>query len=296
MPEPIYLQLPLLCRRLPHPKHKKFSDRISNSSKTPGFRNGRFCCILLTTYFSTIVLGSRMGSTSITTSSLYSHAEIHSPNLLNRRLGKLLKPPPPFINSHKPLCHPTLPFQRTKLHASSGHSHFLTQFCQSPSFSIPTSKLSHSDSSLSPQKFFSTFLSEKIIVFLIGSFIFMGCCKNRAAIALPAQTSSFSANMEDERDTQKRENEEEKMFEAVLEKDPRNVEALKVVLYGKMRRGKTKEAVKYVERLIDEEPDEVEWRLLMALCYETMGQLSKAKRLFKKILEERPLLLRALHV
>lgn len=123
----------------------------------------------------------------------------------------------------------------------------------------------------------------------------MGCCKNRAAIALPAQTSSSSANMEEERDTQKREREEEKMYEEVLEKDPRNVDALKVVLYGKMRRGKTKEAVKYVERLINEEPDEVEWRLLMALCYETMGQFSTAKRLFKKILEERPLLLRALH-
>lgn len=124
----------------------------------------------------------------------------------------------------------------------------------------------------------------------------MGCCKNRAAIALPAQTGSSSANMEEKRDTQKREREEEKMFEEVLEKDPRNVDALKVVLYGKMRRGKTKEAVKYVERLINEEPDEVEWRLLMALCYETMGQFSTAKRLFKKILEERPLLLRALHV
>ncbi|XP_059431706.1 protein SLOW GREEN 1, chloroplastic-like isoform X2 [Corylus avellana] len=221
-----------------------------------------------------------MGSTSIAAS-----------NLLTHRLGKSLKPPPPFINSpclHKPLCRPTLPFQQTKLHVSSGHS-------QSLSFSVPTSKVSHLDNSFSPQKFFSTFLSEKIVVFLIGSFIFMGFCKNRAAIALPAQTSSFSANMEEMRDTQKRESQEEKMYEELLEKDPRNVEALKVVLYGKMRRGKTKEAVKYVERLIDQEPDEVEWRLLMALCYETMGQLSKAKRLFEEILEKRPLLLRALH-
>ncbi|OMP02573.1 Tetratricopeptide-like helical [Corchorus olitorius] len=85
------------------------------------------------------------------------------------------------------------------------------------------------------------------------------------------------------------------MFEKVLEKEPRNVEALKVVLYGKMRRGKTKEAVECVEKLVDIEPNEVEWRLLQALCYETMGHLSKAKRLFKEILEERPLLLRALH-
>ncbi|CAN6442256.1 unnamed protein product [Victoria cruziana] len=62
-----------------------------------------------------------------------------------------------------------------------------------------------------------------------------------------------------------------------------------------MRSGKTKEAIKYVERLIEVQPDEVEWKLIQALSYELLGQLSKAKRLFKKILEERPLNLRALH-
>lgn len=86
------------------------------------------------------------------------------------------------------------------------------------------------------------------------------------------------------------------MYESILEKDPQNVEALKVILFKKIRMGKSKEAVKYVESLIDAEPDEVEWKLLLALCYETMGHLSKAKRLFKGILEESPLLIRALHV
>ena len=124
----------------------------------------------------------------------------------------------------------------------------------------------------------------------------MGCFRNGVAIALPAHTSSSSVNMEEKGDTLEGKTEEEDLSEKVLEKEPRNVEALKVVMYGKMRRGETKEAVKYVERLLDEEPDEVEWKLLMALCYETMGQLSKAKRLFKEILKERPLLLRALHV
>ncbi|KAJ1429749.1 Tetratricopeptide-like helical domain superfamily [Sesbania bispinosa] len=89
--------------------------------------------------------------------------------------------------------------------------------------------------------------------------------------------------------------EEEEMYEKILEKDPRNVEALKVILFGKIRRGKSKEAVKFVESLIDVEPNEVEWRLLLALCYETMGHLSKAKRLFREILGKRPLLVRALH-
>ncbi|KAF3781973.1 SLOW GREEN 1 protein [Nymphaea thermarum] len=88
---------------------------------------------------------------------------------------------------------------------------------------------------------------------------------------------------------------DEDLYMRLLERNPRDVEALKVVLYGRMRAGKTKEAIKYVERLIEVQPDEVEWKLIQALSYELLGQLSKAKRLFKKILEERPLNLRALH-
>ncbi|XP_030975674.1 protein SLOW GREEN 1, chloroplastic [Quercus lobata] len=232
---------------------------------------------------------------SITTCSLYSQTEIHYPRFLNHKLCKSPKSssPPPFI--HRPLYHPRLPFVLTKLHVSSRASHLLTPSSISPNFTTPTSKLSNLDYNLPPQKKFSDFLSEKIVLFLIGSFIFMGCFRNGVAIALPSQASSSSAKMEEKRDAHEGKIEEEDMYEKVLETEPRNVEALKVVLYEKMRRGKTKEAVKYVERLIDEEPDEVEWRLLMALCYETMGQLSKAKRLFKEILKERPLLLRALH-
>lgn len=135
------------------------------------------------------------------------------------------------------------------------------------------------------------------MVLLVGILTFMGCRKTGAAIALMAQTTSSAANMEEKIDTQKgKGDEEEEMWEKVLEKDPRNVDALKVVLYGKIKRGKPKEAVQYVERLIKEQPNEVDWRLLMAHCYEMMGQLSKAKRLFKEILEETPLLVRAIHV
>lgn len=123
----------------------------------------------------------------------------------------------------------------------------------------------------------------------------MGCLFTKPVIALPAQKSSVSQNMEEERDIRNERVEDEDMFLKILEKNPRDVEALKVVMYGKIRKGKTKEAVEYVERLIDVQPGEVEWRLLQALSYEMMGELSKAKRLFKEILEKRPLLLRALH-
>ncbi|KAK2996720.1 hypothetical protein RJ639_026055 [Escallonia herrerae] len=148
----------------------------------------------------------------------------------------------------------------------------------------------------SPQKQISKFFSEKITVVLLGSFLFMGGFNTRPILAQPVQESSYSENMEQKRDTQNGGCEHEDMYVRLLEENPKNVEALKVAFDAKMRRGKTKEAVEFVERLIDVEPKEVEWRLLQALCYEMLGQLSKAKRLFKDILKEKPLLLRALHV
>lgn len=132
--------------------------------------------------------------------------------------------------------------------------------------------------------------------FLIGTTFFIGFFSMRPALAIPAPTSSSSVNMAETSSTQSEEIEKEEFYQEILKKDPKNIEALMVVLYGKMRRGDTKEAIKYVERLIELEPEEVEWKLLLALSYETMGRLSTAKRMFKEILKQRPLLLRALHV
>lgn len=139
-------------------------------------------------------------------------------------------------------------------------------------------------------------LKEKAVIFLVGSVIFLGSFASnpRPSMALPGKMRA-SENLKEKRDVQMEKSEVEEMFEKLLEKEPRNVEALKVVLHGNMRRGRNKEALEFVNRLIDIEPNEVEWKLLQALCYELMGKLSTAKRLFKDILKERPLLLRALH-
>ncbi|XP_020097331.1 protein SLOW GREEN 1, chloroplastic isoform X1 [Ananas comosus] len=163
---------------------------------------------------------------------------------------------------------------------------------------------------------------EGAALFLVGSLLFLGRFHCRPALAVAnAPRSNFSAPLEEATSTQeakdgkgeedevheevsngaqegkeaKEEEDEVEMYERMLESNPRDVEALKIVLYGKMKKGKTKEAVKYVERLIELEPDEIEWRLLQALSYELVGNLSKAKKLFKEILKERPLLIRALH-
>ncbi|KAB2058034.1 hypothetical protein ES319_A11G207900v1 [Gossypium barbadense] len=212
---------------------------------------------------------------SIKASSFIYQTEFHTPKFPN------LKPPqtvsPLFTPSLKPN---NLSFQTTRLHSSYN----------------PISILPIKLPCVSPKTQFFNFFSEKVVVFLVGSFIFLGCFSAKPCLALPAQaTTSSRVNLEGKNETQKGKSEEEERYEKILEKEPRNVDALKVLLYGKIRRGKTQEAVECVEKLIDIEPDEVEWRLLQALCYEMMGQLSKAKRLFKEILEEIPLLLRALH-
>ncbi|XP_048437867.1 protein SLOW GREEN 1, chloroplastic isoform X2 [Pyrus x bretschneideri] len=144
----------------------------------------------------------------------------------------------------------------------------------------------------------STTLPQKALVgfVVLGSVFFAGFgCFKWAAVSRAAQTTP---NLEDKTETThqgKIEEEEEQMYHKILVDDPKNVGALKVVLYGKLRRGKAEEAVSYVERLIELEPHELEWRLMLPLCYEIMGQLTCAKTLYQQILEDRPLLLRALH-
>lgn len=145
---------------------------------------------------------------------------------------------------------------------------------------------------LSAHKKISEVLVENGVKLLVGSLFLVGSLSAWPVVAVPVQNG---VTIEEERDTQHEKVEDEELFMKLLEKEPRNVDALKVVVNGLMRKGRTKEAVKYVEKLIDIEPEQVEWRLLQALCYEMMGQLSKAKRLFKEILKRRPLLLRALH-
>ncbi|CAA7038966.1 unnamed protein product [Microthlaspi erraticum] len=84
---------------------------------------------------------------------------------------------------------------------------------------------------------------EKSRDFTAGSFVFLGFCSSKPALALPTATVSSQAELEDEA-----------MFEKILEKEPENMEAMKAVLYKKMRRGKTEDAVKYVEKPMKLEP------------------------------------------
>ncbi|PIN26874.1 hypothetical protein CDL12_00367 [Handroanthus impetiginosus] len=145
-----------------------------------------------------------------------------------------------------------------------------------------------------PQKNISKFFVGGIATLLLASLVFMGCLKSTPVLANPVQESE---SVEDKGGAQSEssDREEEVVCVKLLEEDQENIEALKMVVNVKMRRGKTNEAVEYVEKLIELQPNEMEWRLLQALCYEMMGNLGKARSLFKDILKQQPLLLRALH-
>ncbi|CAN1804173.1 protein SLOW GREEN 1, chloroplastic [Linum perenne] len=195
----------------------------------------------------------------------HSQSQIPNPRFPSRSFSISLKPPIVSINPHR-LPHSIPP------------SSSILKLCRVPD--TPSSSFTRLKTLISAS------LARKCLVFLVGAFVFvgsLGISSPRLSLAVPAQTADSP------------EIESEEMYEKLLETEPRNVNALKTVVYGKMRRGRNGEAVQYVKRLIDIEPDEVEWRLLEALCFEMMGQLSKAKRLFKEILKERPLLIRALH-
>ncbi|KAJ1262004.1 hypothetical protein BS78_09G073400 [Paspalum vaginatum] len=91
------------------------------------------------------------------------------------------------------------------------------------------------------------------------------------------------------------EDDEVRMYSAILSRNPGDVDALKCLLYAKMRRADWGAALRYAQRLRDAEPGELEWRLTVAQLHELNGDLAEAERQFREVLAEEPLLVRALH-
>ncbi|XP_043721887.1 protein SLOW GREEN 1, chloroplastic [Telopea speciosissima] len=237
-----------------------------------------------------------MGCQSISTFSLCS--QTLTLNLKFPKLGFSYGPKVTLPSSvHLSQLQKSLSFP-SQLRASNrqlGRLHSLSYF-PLPPLQVPHLNISRVCSFFPPLNSIFKLSANKIAVLIVWSLICLGSLNPRPVLALPTTLkSTSSASMEERRDTQNDQNDNEDMYLKILEKNPRDIEALKVVLYAKMRKRKTKEAVEYVEKLIDIQPNEIEWRLLQALTYEMMGNFSRAKTLFKQILKERPLLLRALH-
>jgi len=88
--------------------------------------------------------------------------------------------------------------------------------------------------------------------------------------------------------------EKEQIVIEYLKTHPKDVQALKVVLYARMSKGDTDKAIKIVERLMFLEPYQMEWRLVKAQLQDFAGQLQEAEQGFREFLEIQPLSVRAL--
>lgn len=85
----------------------------------------------------------------------------------------------------------------------------------------------------------------------------------------------------------KLEEKEKKVIEH-LKTHPKDVQALKVVLFSRMSKGDTDKALKIVERLMFLEPYQLQWRFVKAQLHDIEGQVDEAKRGFRELLEIDP--------
>ncbi|KAL3626851.1 hypothetical protein CASFOL_029256 [Castilleja foliolosa] len=208
----------------------------------------------------------------------------------------------PLSNHHHQFKTPKLSSQNhfrnpiTNSSSSIFHHPKLKQPVKNPHISsIPNSKHPILACPSPPQKTIPKFFVEKFATVLFWSLVFTGNLNTRPVIAHQVQESEILEDKSDSHSEKIDYSEEEIMCMKLLQQNPKNIDALKMVVNVKMKKGKTSEAVEYVEKLMELQHNEMEWRLLQALCYEMMGDLNKAKSLFKSILKQKPLLLRALH-
>lgn len=116
----------------------------------------------------------------------------------------------------------------------------------------------------------------------------------RAEPAAPPPMAETLSSEEKEGDAIFNEERERKLEEAVASR-PDDVEALKSLMEAKIKNKKLPEAVEVINRLIELEPEDVEWALLRCHMYSYMGESEMAKSGFEEIIAKEPLRVEAFH-
>ncbi|XP_009145892.1 protein SLOW GREEN 1, chloroplastic [Brassica rapa] len=80
----------------------------------------------------------------------------------------------------------------------------------------------------------------------------------------------------------------------LLESTPEAVKTLRSLLQQKLENGEDEEALKLLERLVTAQPEETEWKFLMARLLGEMGRTQNARQVFEEILQRNPLSFEAL--
>lgn len=126
-----------------------------------------------------------------------------------------------------------------------------------------------------------------------AAFFFMRFQHMPTAIAAPISPSMVEPAKESVEDVSGEE--KERLIEEQLSRDPDNVEALRYLMEVKIKSHKLNEAVEVIDRLIEIEPNDLEWPLLKANIHNYMGEPELAKTEFEEILGKDPLRVEAYH-
>ncbi|XAR48023.1 hypothetical protein NMG60_11030713 [Bertholletia excelsa] len=79
-----------------------------------------------------------------------------------------------------------------------------------------------------------------------------------------------------------------------LESNSEAIEALKSLLQQKLEAGEDEEALRVLEKLVSAQPEQTEWKFLMARLFNEMGKTQEARDVFEDILKKNPLSFEAL--
>ncbi|CAH8302137.1 unnamed protein product [Eruca vesicaria subsp. sativa] len=124
-----------------------------------------------------------------------------------------------------------------------------------------------------------------------------------AAVSITGKFSTLPAKAESPVTTTTEEVKEENITSEIeptsplselLDSTPEAVKTLRSLLQQKLENGEDEEALKLLEKLVTAQPDETEWKFLMARLLGEMGRPKDARQVFEEILQRNPLSFEAL--
>lgn len=117
---------------------------------------------------------------------------------------------------------------------------------------------------------------------------------HKPAIAAPTAPPTVESTIEST-DTASSPEEKERIIEDQLSLDPNDTEALRSLMEVRIKAYKFKEAIEVVDRLIELQPEELEWPLLKANIHGYIGEQELARNGFEEILQKDPFRVEAYH-
>nr|GLL41102.1 protein SLOW GREEN 1, chloroplastic [Ipomoea trifida] len=90
------------------------------------------------------------------------------------------------------------------------------------------------------------------------------------------------------------EEKEDSPLNQFLESSPEAVESLKVLLQEKVEAGEDEESLKLLNKLAAAQPENTEWKFMIARLYHKMGKVQESRAVFEEVLSGNPLSFEAL--